>query len=84
MFHPDEEMVKKNNPMRNILSNGFRAGRQFHWTFVRTWMNVGVVINPQLAFGQVQLRVSLSLKYKRAQISHRQLTDLLTMTPTSV
>lgn len=39
-----------------------------HWTFVHTWMNVGMVINPQLAFGQVQLRVSLSLKYKNTQI----------------
>lgn len=69
MFYPDEDMGK-NNPMRNILLNGVQAGRQFHWTFVRTWMNVGVVINPQLAFGQVQFRVSLSLKYKNAQISH--------------
>lgn len=68
MSYPDEEM-RKNNPKTNILLNGVQAGRQFHWTFVRTWMNVGMVINPQLAFGQVQFRVSLSLKYKNAQIS---------------
>lgn len=47
------------------LFEGDQAGRHFSETFECTWMNVGVVINPQLAFGQVQLRVSPSLTYKK-------------------
>lgn len=49
-------MVNNNSILRSKLLKGLQ--------FVRTWMNVGVVINSQLAFGQVQFRKSLSLKNK--------------------